>query len=91
MLKRSPKVLRSPGESRFNANYFCIVHEAREVGENSLEIDFTVQGDGSMGKLQAAKASLLKWHSDVEPKGPGMARPDSENVTQVDKGQLKRS
>ena len=91
MLKRSPKVLRCPGESRFNPKYFCTVHEVREVGENSVEIDFTVQGDGSMGKLQKSNASVLEWHGDGGRKGTGSTRPDSESVSEVQKGELKMS
>eukprot|EP00971_Amphidinium_carterae_P060651 1200470-Amphidinium_carterae.1 len=53
VVRRDMCVLEEPGVSRFNANYFCIVHQARlDNLWNRVELDCTVEGDGSLGPLQ---------------------------------------
>eukprot|EP00435_Cladocopium_sp_Y103_P019926 s344_g4.t2 len=53
--------LESPGVSRHSDQYFCMVQEVRQTGTASIELDFLVQGDGSLGPLQKPEASKLMW------------------------------
>lgn len=39
----------------------CSVLEVREVGPLELELDFVAMGDNSLGALQKAEASVIKW------------------------------
>eukprot|EP00971_Amphidinium_carterae_P297326 5906796-Amphidinium_carterae.1 len=54
VVRRSGFVLDQPGVSRYNADYYCTVHQVREAGWFTIELDFTVVGDGSLGALQDA-------------------------------------
>ncbi|CAE7237237.1 unnamed protein product [Symbiodinium sp. CCMP2456] len=52
--------LESPGESRYNADYVCTVLQVRQAGWNAIEVEFSVRGDGSLGRLQKPKDSQLR-------------------------------
>eukprot|EP00930_Biecheleria_cincta_P076677 TRINITY_DN63888_c0_g1_i1.p1 TRINITY_DN63888_c0_g1~~TRINITY_DN63888_c0_g1_i1.p1 ORF type:complete len:246 (-),score=39.27 TRINITY_DN63888_c0_g1_i1:205-867(-) len=54
-----------PGESRYNRSYYCIIHQAEEVGVGVVEIDFTLHGDMSAGKLQDPSRSRLIFGEDL--------------------------
>ena len=73
VLKREPWKIKEPGQSKYNEDYVCSVLEVREVGPNSIELDFSVRGDGSLGNLQKSEASRLLWASEGakqdEPEG----------------------
>ncbi|CAE7517100.1 unnamed protein product [Symbiodinium microadriaticum] len=57
--------LENPGESRYNANYVCTVLHVRQEGWNRMEVEFSVRGDGSLGRLQKPKDSQLRFIDDT--------------------------
>eukprot|EP00439_Symbiodinium_sp_Y106_P067269 s321_g11.t1 len=53
--------LENPGESRYNADYCCSVLQVRQAGWNTIEVEFSVRSDGSLGRLQKPKDSKLSF------------------------------
>eukprot|EP00438_Fugacium_kawagutii_P000533 Skav204010 [mRNA] locus=scaffold210:228520:235073:+ [translate_table: standard] len=70
VIKRDQRQCLNPGASRFNDSYVCTVTEVREVGFNAIEVDFVVDGDGSLGPLQPPQASKLLWDELGVPESP---------------------
>lgn len=62
-VRRPRACVRGPGASAFNAAYRCTVLRVEEVGWDALELEFSVVGDMSLGKLQDPRASRLEWKS----------------------------
>ncbi|CAE7695825.1 unnamed protein product, partial [Symbiodinium pilosum] len=61
VLRSSPRVLTNPGVSAYSAEYCCTVLQVRQAGWKTIEIDFSVRGDGSLGRLQRPSFSKLSW------------------------------
>merc|ERR1712232_166953 len=61
--------LTNVGISRFNSNYFCTVSRVEEVDWDTLEVEFCVVGDMSLGELQDPRHSTIRWngHRTVLP------------------------
>ncbi|CAE7511565.1 unnamed protein product [Symbiodinium sp. CCMP2592] len=53
--------LENPGESRYNADYCCSVLQVRQAGWNTIEVEFSVRCDGSLGRLQTPNHSKLSF------------------------------
>ncbi len=52
-MSQPPAASQGPiAESRYNRNYFCNILGVERVGENKVDINFEVFGDGSLGPLQ---------------------------------------
>ena len=71
--------VRSPGVSAFNAAYRCTVLRVEEAGWDAVEVEFSVVGDMSLGRIQEPRASSLKW---VGPRrrASGRNRPDGVHI-----------
>lgn len=65
VLRREPWCRQNLGCSRYNNNYACHIRELREVGPAELELDFSAEGDNSLGPLQKAEGSVLVWDSEA--------------------------
>mmetsp|Transcript_38318 Transcript_38318/g.60524 ORF Transcript_38318/g.60524 Transcript_38318/m.60524 type:complete len:247 (-) Transcript_38318:129-869(-) len=63
VLRREPWCRQNLGCSRYNNNYACHIRELREVGPAELELDFSAEGDNSLGPLQKAERSVLVWEA----------------------------
>merc|ERR1711966_58618 len=64
LVRRTAICLQDLGDSRFNKDYYCTVSKAEQVGQGSLAVDFKVNGNMSLGKLQNPSHSTLTWRDD---------------------------
>lgn len=59
---RRPLVhLTDVGVSRYDSAYFCTVLGVEEVGFETLEVEFEIVGNMSLGRIQDPAASTLRW------------------------------
>ena len=62
--------LESPGVSRHSEGYLCTVKEVRQIGADSIELDFVAEGDGSKGALQKPEDSEITWEGKKKTARP---------------------
>lgn len=68
VIRKANSLLDPVGRSRYNGNYYCEVLRVEEVADNTLELDFEVFGNMSLGRLQDPRHSSLGWKDGEEDK-----------------------